>query len=268
MMSSSLREAAGPGVGWRELADEFDRWAERGWEATLWWRDDDAVAPSARLDRLLAAAGEVPVALAVIPGIAEPALDRVAATRRGVFFLQHGWKHVNHAPAGDKKSEFPPGRDTGAAAAELARGRRRLAAMFGGRALAVLVPPWNRVSSGLLARLPDCGISGLSRAQPRRTPQPVPGLWESNTHLDLVAWRGGRGFIGEAAAIEALLGHLRARRAGRADRTEPTGILTHHLVGDTAGEAFLRRLVALSLEHRGARWLAGPEVFGAAANPG
>jgi hypothetical protein len=266
-MTNSPRGAVGRGAGWRDLADEFDRWADRGWEATLWWRDDDAVAPSGRLERLLAVAGEVPVALAVIPGIAEPVLDRVAAARPGVFFLQHGWKHVNHAPVGEKKSEFPPERAAGAATADLERGRERLAKLFGRRALAVLVPPWNRLSARLVPLLPGCGIAGLSRAQARSHAEPAPGLRESNIHVDLVAWKRGGGFLGDEAALASFVGHLRARREGRVDRAEPTGMLTHHLIAEDACEAFLRRLLGLTLAHSGARWLAGPEVFGAAPVP-
>jgi hypothetical protein len=161
-MTNSPRGAVEPGAGWRDLVDEFDRWAEWGWEATLWWRDDDAVAPSPCLERLLAAAGEVPVALAAIPGLAEQALERAAAAHRGVFFLQHGWKHVNHAPAGGKKSEFPPERPLAAAKTDLARGRERLAALFGARALPVLVPPWGRRRG--CARATFTSISSPGRA--------------------------------------------------------------------------------------------------------
>lgn len=266
-MTNSPRGVVEPGAGWRELVDEFDRWAEWGWEATLWWRDDDAVAPSPCLERLLAAAGEVPVALAAIPGLAEQALERAAMAHRGVFFLQHGWKHVNHAPAGGKKSEFPPERSLAAAKTDLARGWERLAALFGARALPVLVPPWNRLAAPLVPLLPGCGFAGLSRAQARSAARPAPGLRESNIHVDLVAWASGRSFVGEAAALGGLVRHLRARRVGRLDRAEPTGILTHHLVTDLACEFFLRRLAAVSLAHRGARWLAGPEVFSAAPVP-
>ena len=56
----------------RPLTDEFDRWADQGLTATLWWRDDDAIAPTPALDRLLDAAGPVPLTLAVIPALAEP----------------------------------------------------------------------------------------------------------------------------------------------------------------------------------------------------
>src|SRR5262245_33620340 len=86
-------------AGWSDLIDELDRWQEAERVATLWWRDDDAVAPSAKLDRVMAIAGNVPIALAVIPGPAEPMLadwlDGFAQpfAERGVMVLQHGWRH-------------------------------------------------------------------------------------------------------------------------------------------------------------------------------
>ena len=33
-------------AGWPDLTAELDRWGEAGRTATLWWRDDDATAPS------------------------------------------------------------------------------------------------------------------------------------------------------------------------------------------------------------------------------
>ncbi len=87
---------------WTDLASELDRWGEEGRMATLWWRDDDAVAPSRRLDDLLAIAGEVPVALAVIPALAQPALAArlCRPAQSAVRVLQHGWRHHNHAEGG------------------------------------------------------------------------------------------------------------------------------------------------------------------------
>ncbi|MCH6588741.1 MAG: hypothetical protein IH805_10580 [Proteobacteria bacterium] len=61
---------------WRILSEELDAWAAAGRAATLWWRDDDAVEPSADLERLLglAAARDIPIALAAIPARASEAL--------------------------------------------------------------------------------------------------------------------------------------------------------------------------------------------------
>ena len=61
-------------VKWPDLMAEFDRWEEAGRVATLWWRDDDAVMPTARLGRLLSIASGVPVSLAVIPADARQEL--------------------------------------------------------------------------------------------------------------------------------------------------------------------------------------------------
>jgi hypothetical protein len=80
-------------------------------------------------------------------------------------------------------------------------------------------------------------------------------------HVDLVAWKSGRGFIGAKVALDLLVGHLRARRTGAADPGEPTGILTHHLVMDGATAAFLEQLLAVVDAHGAARWVAPAELI-------
>lgn len=250
-------------AGWRDLEEELELWEETGRMATLWWRDDDAAAASERLDRLLALAGGVPLALAVIPAAAEPGLARRLAEMPSVAVLQHGWRHLNHA-VDRKKSEFPPSRQRAAVAADLGAGRMRLGQLFGATALAVLAPPWNRFDDAFLPVLADHGIGALSRIKARRTAWPAPDVFEANVHVDLVAWRGDRGFVGEGAALAGIVGHLRGRRRGRCDPGEPTGILTHHLVQDERAEAFLARLVAVTSTCPAARWLDARAVFGAA----
>jgi len=254
---------------WLDLLAELDRWEEAGKVATLWWRDDDAVAPTARLSRLLAIAPAVPVSLAVIPIGAERGLAEWLAHRprppphAHVAVLQHGWQHLNHARVG-KKSEFPAERARAEVAVELAAGRKRLSALFGTRALPVLVPPWNRFADSLLVLLAGCGLTAISRAQPRRAARRASEVDEVNIHVDLVAWHGSRGFIGEEAALRGLVEHLGARRLRTVCAEEPTGILTHHLIQDEATEAFLCRLVAVSTAHRAVRWLDGAEIFATA----
>ena len=254
-------------AGWPDLVDELDRWQEAERAATLWWRDDDAVAPGDRLERLMSIAGNVPIALAVIPGAAEPALADwlarpiQARLKPGVLVLQHGWRHSNHATQGKKKSEFPAERRREDVASELAAGRVRLGELFGDRALPILVPPWNRLDDSFLTVLPDCGIHGISRVNSPPTRRPASGLIEVNVHVDCVAWLHGRGFIGAGAALAGIIGQLRKRRLGRVRVDEPTGILTHHLVHDEKTEAFLRRLLEVTGAHAAARWLDAAEVF-------
>lgn len=251
---------------WSDLVDELDRWGEAGRVATLWWRDDDAAAPNARLDRLLSIADDIPIALAVIPAAAATELaawlrqlDR-SGQATPIDILQHGWRHVSHAGDG-KKSEFPPGRSPHAVISDLAAGRTRLKALFGARALAVLVPPWNRFDPSLLPLLAACGLTAISRVKPRRAASPGPGIGEVNVHVDLVAWAGNRGFIGETAALEGIIEHLRARRLLEVDAEEPTGILTHHLVQDEATDPFLQRFVSITRAHPATRWLAAENAF-------
>ena len=250
-------------VGWPNLVNELDQWRDAGRVATLWWRDDDAATASNRLDRLVSIAGEVPISLAVIPAAADPGLAAwLTCPSRSprLAVLQHGWCHVSHA-INRKKSEFPPERSRTAVTSDLAAGRARLTALFGTRALPVLAPPWNRFASCFLLLLPACGLGAISRAKPRRTPWPAPGIAEVNVHIDLVAWAEDRGFIGEEAALGEIVRHLQARRLGEVDAQEPTGILTHHLVQDEATNAFLRRLVAVTRGHPATRWLDAAEVF-------
>jgi hypothetical protein len=250
---------------WPDLVDEFDRWGMAGRVAMLWWRDDDAVTVTPQLGDLLRLAGEVPVALAVIPALARPELAAALRGRPLVAVLQHGWQHANRAKHG-KKSEYPKGRSAAVVAAEVGAGRARLKALFGRRALATLVPPWNRFAGEFLPLLSENGIAGISTmVSPRGAAVPpglvAPGLVAIDVHVDLVAWRGDRGFIGAAAALGGLVGHLRATRLGAAASAGPIGILTHHLIMDGPTAAFLDSLIALTRAHAAARWATATELL-------
>ena len=243
---------------WPDLIEELDRWEAEDRVATLWWRDDDATTATPELDALVRLARDVPLALAVIPALARRELASALDAAADIRVLQHGWEHRNHAVTG-KKSEYPPGRPADDVAAEIAAGRTRLAEMFGAQALPVLVPPWNRIADDFLPLLPGEGIRGVSvMALP--TAAPPPGLAALDVHLDLVAWRDGRGFIGGATALGRLVGCLQANRFA-AGPARPIGILTHHLIQDAATAAFLERLVALTRSHGAARWAAAGEFL-------
>ncbi len=252
---------------WSDLDRELDLWHATDRQATIWWRDDDAVRPGPALDRLLGLAARhgAPLALAVIPAAAEPALARKLAEAQAgapqVAVLQHGYAHRNHEPTERKKCELGAARPIAAVLEELAGGRDRLGALFGAQALPVLVPPWNRIAADLLPALPALGFRGLSTYTPRDAAQPVPELLQVNCHLDPIRWKPQRGFLGEAAALDLLCDHLAARRAGRADASEPSGILTHHAVHDEALWHFLDRLLAALSAHPAVRLLTADAAF-------
>jgi hypothetical protein len=238
---------------WPDLAAELDQWGEAGRVAVLWWRDDDAVGATAPLADLLRLAGPVPVALAVVPALARPDLATALASAPAIGVLQHGWQHADRAAAG-RKSEYPDGRGTAIVAAEVAAGRARLRALFGPSALPLFVPPWNRFAPALLPVLAESGMAGLSTMAGRRPAALPAGLAALDVHVDVVDWRGDRGFVGTAAALSRLIGCLRAQRLGATAAAGPIGILTHHLVMDRATAEFLGCLAARILSHSAARW--------------
>ena len=248
---------------WEALARELDAWQAAGRRASLWWRDDDAVESTPALARLLAIAAtwRVPLALATVPRFAQASL--VAALREvpGIVPLPHGFQHVDHSPAGAKSGELGPARALEVNLREVALGWRRLAALFGNRALPVLVPPWNRIDPALLPHLPGLGFRGLSAWGARAQAWAAPGLWQVNVHLDLIDWRGSRGFVGEAKALGALVDHLAARRRNEVDKDEPSGLLTHHLVHDAPAWRFIETLLARSAGHPAMQWLEIETVF-------
>lgn len=251
-------------MSWPALDRELDAWDALGRRATLWWRDDDACRDSAALQRLLGIAGrhQVPVAVAAIPVDAEASLATAILRCSQAAIMQHGYAHRNHAPPGERSAELGHHRALGARLDELGRGRRLLARLFGERFTPVLVPPWNRIADDAVAALASVGMQGVSCFGARAAVRPAAGLLQVNTHVDLIAWRRDRMFIGADAAIERLVGQLCARRMGEVDPDEPTGILTHHLVFTAAAWEFLEDLCARLQHHRAAAWLGVPEVFG------
>jgi hypothetical protein len=105
----------------------------------------------------------------------------------------------------------------------------------------MFVPPWNRIDPALLPQLPAQGIKAVSTFGPRPAAWPAPGLRQINTHLDPVDWHGTRGLRHEAELLAGLCRTLADRRTGRTDRSEPLGLLTHHLIHDEDVWAFCAR---------------------------
>ena len=218
------------------------RWREAGRTAELWWRDDDAADASA---------GARPAARRSIadPGAAgacgragarHAGAGRSPGRRAGRRPAAARLRPCQPCAAGRKESRArpaPPGHGRAGRAGHRLAGAG--AAVRQPRRCRVLVPPWNRIAPGLVPTLPEIGFSGLSTFGPRRRARPVRGLLQVNTHVDLIDWKGGRGFVGEEAALAALVAALaRARTA----TDEPVGLLSHHLAMDGEAWDFLRSM--------------------------
>ena len=248
-------------AAWQALDDEIARWRDAGRTVDFWWRDDDATQWTPALARLieLARSTGVPLALAVVPQTADAGL--FARLEGGVQVLQHGVDHRNRAPAGERKTEFAAEAAVEDAIARIVAGRERLCALAGARTLAVLAPPWNRLPDALAAQLPAAGVIGLSRFGARAQAYPAPGLHQVNAHVDLIDWRGSRGFVGAAVALDQAVRHLAARRTRCADAGEPTGWLTHHLHHDAAAWRFLDTLLERTRANPALRWIDAQALF-------
>lgn len=260
---SAARDGSRP-ADWAALAAELDRWAAAGRQATFWWRDDDAVTATAELETLitLSESHDAPLALAVIPEGAKPALaERLARSEAPIVVLQHGYAHRSHAPDGEKSAELGPHRPVEAVTSELLAGRERLTSLFGKRFFAALVPPWNRIGPEVAAAVAALGYRGLSTFDRRVAGPPA----RVNAHVDIIDWHGSRGFAGEAACLGPVIAHLSDRLHGRCDAGEPTGLLTHHLVHDEGCWRFIDRLLAETGRHQAASWVRAPDAFREAA---
>jgi hypothetical protein len=243
---------------WTPLNRELARWRAADLALPLWWRDDDAIEPTPALSRLsdLAARLDMPVHLAVIPAMATTDLADMVADTPQLIPVVHGWAHRNHAPQSEKKAEFGNHRAPEQLAGDAANGMTRLRDLFGPRLARMFVPPWNRIAPAMIAQLPGLGFAALSGFTPRRAAFPVPQLVQINTHLDPINWRAGKTLVAPDTLIAQVTQQLANRRTGAADPLEPYGVLTHHLVHDTAIWAFTEQLFSRLLAGPCHRWTA------------
>jgi predicted glycosyltransferase len=249
-------------IDWSPLDRALGRARDRNRPVAFWWRDDDAVAHTPPLDRLLALARRVEagLALAVIPTGLEPSLAARLAGEERVLALVHGSSHANHAPPGEKKAEFGRHRPVEAMAQEAERSLHAAKGLLGARLLPVFVPPWNRIAPELTPHLPRLGYGALSAFRDREAAHPAPGLLQVNTHVDPIDWHGTRSLADPGGIVAAMAEAVERRIAGRANRGEPIGFLTHHLVHDEAVWTFCEKLLMYLLD-REIRLLAVDGLF-------
>lgn len=217
----------------------------------FWLRDDDAIYPSEPLEQLLNLCEQyaVPLSLAVIPKDTGVELSERLARHPSVAVTLHGWSHTNYAPEGEKSQELGDHRCIEDTLAELHRGIERLSTLHQHRYEPVLVPPWNRISDSVLSRVHELGIEAVSVFGQEMVDQHE-GLRVRliNTQVDVIDWRGTRGGRSTINLIEEILLQLRQGRS-------TIGVLSHHLVHDSAAWAFLEKLFIATTAETRCRWV-------------
>lgn len=224
---------------------ELAAWHEASLSPTLWWRDDDAISCSLALERFtgIVEANHIPVMLAIVPSIAEAELAAFTARHPLLQAATHGYAHHNHAGADQKKTELtenPQGRSIGDVRDELREARRMMEHLFGIAASEVLVPPWNRLSTGVARELAATGFRVVSTFGERKTETTA---HQVNCHVDMMEWKPVRKGKPLDQVIMELTDCLKARRVSLKP-TMPIGILSHHLVHDDAAWETSEKLMA------------------------
>jgi hypothetical protein len=230
------------------ITEELDRWQQAGKIARFWLRDDDAIEPTAPLERLLEVTGafSVPLVLAVIPAYTSEPLARRLEREPSCSVTVHGWSHINYAGDGEKKQELGGHRPLLQMLDELGQGFEYLAELHRDRFVPVLVPPWNRIDAALVPHLSGLGFEALSVYGPEKPS----ALTVMNTHVDVMDWqgtRGGRDRMVLATETVARLRHM-------FDHGGSMGLLTHHLVHDQAVWDFMTAFFKTTTRHPACRW--------------
>lgn len=248
---------------WADLQTELDAWSAEGREATIWWRDDDACLPHPKLNRLLETAKRAGayIHMATIPAwLTQEVVDLFKANDH-VRVIQHGFRHMDHAPKGAGSWELGTHRPIDVVLAEMRLGFDKLKAAFGSRFIPVMAPPWTRIAPEVTARLADAGYKGLSLVPTRKAKYAAPGLLEANTRCDPIKWKGGARFAGTERALDDLVSHLQNRRTTDGDSEEPTGLLTHHIDHDEDIWDFVEEVSQRLNDHPATRWITFDELF-------
>ena len=243
---------------WQSLREELDLWQE---PVSFWWRDDDAVADTPSLQKLIATQQEnpsIPLHLASIPQLLETSLPPLVKSSPNVWILQHGFSHQNNASTGERKIELGGDQDQSILRENLASGRGILKQNFADRYLDVLVPPWNRVNATALSAIDSLhylALSGLGLDKNQRDETP-----RLNVHIDIINWKQ-RCFVGTEACLEKIVNQLKIRRTEPAHRHEPLGLMTHHLAHDDDCWKFLSDFLQLTTEHAGTQWIQAEQAI-------
>ena len=236
---------------WRPLHAELDRWRQAGRVADLWLRDDDAVQPTAALDRLLdlTARHAIPAAVGGHPRACRRTACRAACV--GARHRRCGARLGAREPRAGRREE------AGARAASCrptscsanCRGRKPSSTgCLPGKPRPFSCRPGTGSTAPCCRRSPK-QASPRCRCSARRSRPPIAVV---NTHVDIIDWHGGRGGKDHGGLVLELAAELRWRR--EAGSREAVGVLTHHLVHDEIAWLFLERLFEATAGNPACRW--------------
>ena len=253
---------------WQPVMAELRLWQAARRKATLWLRSDDTGDATPALLRFLefVQRRRVPATLSVTPRFATKALAEAVNRVDGVYAIQHGYDHANHAPAGLLQCELDSVRPLAVVERDIAAGKTALEGLLGARFVPVMAPPWYCIAPAVLARLPALGYTGLSQygARPRRAR--VKGLTEVNGHVEIINWRKSPPVCQDISVnVREIALVLALRRRGVADPREPIGIVSHHHALDENCWQFLEQLIDRLGAHPAITWQNAQTLFSAGA---
>lgn len=243
---------------WQMLAEEIQQWTS---PVQFWWRDDDAIANSGALQRLLMLAEQfsIPVHLAVIPNSLQTSLSVISKPqhRQNSYVLQHGFDHQSYALDGQRKIELGGSQNRVHLRDKLAAGQQLLRSRFAEQYLNILVPPWNRIADDIACDLTDMDYKQLSVLGSNKQAETSFNL---DVHIDIIDWKK-RCFAGEEAILTKIVTHLRDKRLSVDNSNlKPCGLMTHHLDHDLNCWLFIDKFFKFCQQYDNVEWLAGQQL--------
>ena len=231
----------------------LERAAECGTTLAFWWRDDDAVASTPRLDRLLALAQrlKVPLSIAAIPALVQE-LVGAASRGRAARLAPGAWPTpCQPCPVSEKKAEFGPHRALEGLGADASAGLGPCAPRSVRRRCRYSCRP----GTGSRPSWPPAAATRLRwalylRRAARRHRRAIARQCPYRSHR--LAGRGRLASPGRAYGADHSI--ARRPRATGARRAEPIGLLTHHLVHDEATWTFCEELLERLAAHSSVRF--------------